>query len=268
MIYLSKNTIKINSGKLKMTKYDPMTGALSTKPEDIRLCTETVQEIQKKKSVDTYELPDGNSDYPMGIYEKGVKYDVSVIMSDMSDETKAFLNNTTLAKGSGTMKDIIETAVPSVAPYEIALLGKVSGTPIVVDANNEKWSLEETTLATKKFKLTPGVDPAPDKLTFDASDAGKPIHIEYNFEADSIESYSEKRTSLLPVILLEIVHETMSSDKTKKFKNNTILKKMQYTGSFDETLKREHSPETLAFVAVRPNGIDVAENKKFEIPIA
>jgi len=374
-----KNAIKVNSGRIKLTKYDPITGALSTDPKDIRVCTETVQEIQKRKAVETYELPDGNSDYPMGIYEKGVKYDVSVILSDMSNATLAFLNNVDLDTGSGTMKEIANISVPVVAPYEVALLGNVFGIPNVIDMNNFKWGHVSTDPKINEFKVTAGTlgtkqamsktvtaaatvagevkvtikaagSPAlaegkeiivdvtasdvntnaleirtalqsdrdvafyfdisgvdaeikltrkviaaseveiftfalvdaetialgettatagvatiPAKIVFNAANAGMPIIAEYDFNVDAIENYKEKKTALLPVVLVEIVHETLSSDKTKKYRNNTILKKMQYTGSFDETLKREHSPETLAFTAVRPDGVDVAENKKVEI---
>lgn len=250
-----------------MTKYDSDTGALSTDPKDIRVCTETVQEIQKRKSVETYELPDGNSDYPLGIYEKAVKYDVAVILSDMSADTMAFLNNAELTSKAGTMKDILVTEVPATTPYTIELLGKVATdtVPTVVDMNNTKLEKAEAAAA-GKFAVTAGETGSPDTLTFDASDAGKPIVIEYDYNATTVEKYSESKIAQLPTVLLEIVHETLSSDKTKKYRNNTILKKMQFTGSYDETLKREHSPETLNFTAVRPNGVDVAENKKVEIP--
>lgn len=263
---MSKNVIKINAGKVKMTKYDPITGGLSTNPKDIRVCTETVQEIQKRKAVNTYELPDGNSDYPMGIYENGVTYDVSFIFSDMSNETLAFLHNVDVDIAEGSMKDIMVTSVPLTAPYEIPLLGVLADdcVPVVVDVNNEKWE-KESTVGDKAFKIEEGTEGKPDKLVFDEENAGTSLHIEYDYVADSIESYAEKSVALLPAVLIEIVHDTLSSDKTRKYRNNTVLKKMQYTGSFDETFKREHSPETLPFTAVRPDGEDVAVNKKVEV---
>lgn len=378
---MSKNAIKINAGKVKMTKYNLLTGALSTDPKDIRICTETVQEIQKRKSFDTYELPDGNSDYPMGIYEKGVKYDVSLIFSDMSTETIAFLNNAEIKSASGVVKEIANVVVPLASPYEVELIGNVYGTPNVIDTNNFGWGKVTTTPNVNEFKVvdgtlgtkqsmatkvtdaateagkvevtvkasgspalangkaieidvtnsdvntnaleirtalqsdrdvadyfdisgedanivltrkviaanevesfvfdnnlvagialdtvvpTAGVKTIPAKMVFNAANAGTPITIEYDFNADAIETYLEKKTSLLPILLIEIVHETLSSDKTKKFKNNAIFKRMQYTGSFDETLKREHSPETLLFTTIRPDGDDVVENKKVEIAL-
>lgn len=379
---MSKNTIKINAGKVKMTKYDPMTGALSADPKDIRVCTEVVQEIQKRKAVNTYTLPDGNSDYPMGIYENGITYDVSLIFSEMSNETLAFLHNVEVDSSSGTIKEIANVTVPLAAPYEVSLLGNVEGIPIVVDTNNFKWGhttgnpkfnefkVVEGTLGTKqamekevtakattagkvkvtikatgspalsegkeilidvtaaadadtnaleirtglqsdrdvavyfdiggedaKVKLTrkvidkneveiftfalddavgitmgettatSGVETIPAKMVFNVANAGTPLFAEYDFSQDGIESYKEKKTALLPVVLIEIVHDTLSSDKTRKYKNNTILKRMQFTGSMDETFKREHSPETLPFTAVRPDGEDVAENKKVEVPL-
>jgi len=378
---MSKNTIKINAGKVKMTKYSPLTGALSTDPNDIRVCTEAAQEIQKRKSVDTYELIDGNSDYPLGIYEKGVKYDVSLIFSDMSNETLSFLNNVPVEISSGLMKEIASLTVPTEAPYEVPLLGDVSGIPIVVDTNNFKWGYVEGAPKVNEFQVqagTPGTKQAmskkvaseattagaivvtikaagspalaegkaitidvtdsdkntnaleirtalqsdrdvavyfdvggdddeitltrkviainevesftfaldtaeglamgetetvagvvtiPAKMIFNVVNAGAPIVVEYDYAQDMIESFAEKRTTLLPIVLIEIVHETLSSDKTKKYKNNTILKSMQYAGDMDETLKREHSPETLPFTAVRPDGVDIAVNKKVEIPL-
>ena len=377
----SKNTIKINAGKVKLTKYDPLTGAISRNPKDIRICTETVQEIQKRKSIETYELPDGNSDYPMGIYEKASKYDVSMIFSDMSNETIAFLNNAELKSVSGTVKEIADVTIPIEAPFEVPLLGNVVGIPIVVDTNNFKWGYTTSAPGFNEFKVVDGVlgtkqsmtkvvtakatqsgkvkvtikaagSPAlaegkviivdvtvaeadinalevrtalqsdrdvatyfditgenanvvvtrkviainevelfnfeldtavgmtmgnttavagvetiPAKMVFNAANAGTPVIAEYDFSADEIEIFSEAKTALLPVVLVEIVHETLSSDKTTRYKNNTILKRMQYTGSFDETLKREHSPETLPFTAVRPEGQDVADNKKVQIAL-
>lgn len=376
-----KNVIKINAGRLKMTKYDPLTGALSTDPKDIRVCTETVQEIQKKKSVGTYELPDGNSDYPMGVYENGVKYDVAVILSDMSSDTMAFLNNAELTQGTKKVKDIQEIIIPEDAPHEVKLLGDVVGIPSVIDKNNFKWgyvtdepkvnefkvtagtpgtkqamsrtvTTAATTAGTAKVTIkaagspalasgkditvnltkvdaetngleirtalqsdrdvaayfdiggtgaeinltrkvtagnevetfdfalvdavgavldatvpTAGVATIPAKIVFNAANAGVPVVVEYDFNADMVEGYAEKKVALLPVIFMEIVHDTLSSDKTKKYRNNTTLKKMQYTGSFDETYKREHSPETLNFTVVKPDGEDVTDNKKYEIPL-
>ena len=61
---MGKDFIPINAGRVILTKVDPLTGALSKKPEDQRILTEVCDSISKKKSLKTYDIPDGNSNYP------------------------------------------------------------------------------------------------------------------------------------------------------------------------------------------------------------
>ena len=376
-----KNYIHVNAGKVKMTKYNRLTGALSTDPADIRVCTETIEGITRKRTTETYELPDGNSNYPAGIYEKGIKYDVGINFSNMTSETLAFLSNAILQIVSENMKEIIDAGIPAVSPYEITALGNVVGTPIILDTNNQpltkvasapginQYSITVGTTGTKQamtktvttkastagtatvtvtaagsvalatgkavtvnlttvdvatnaseirsalqsdpdisnyfdiggigadvtltrkvaaateseafdFALgtavaaalgatTPvaGVADVPAKFVFNASNAGAPITLEYDFAATGVEKYVLPENPVIPVIQMEIVHETLSQDKTTRYKNNSKISKMQLTGDIAEDLAREHKPSTLNFTAIKPAGLNVVENKKVQITL-
>jgi hypothetical protein len=383
MMKMGKNYIHINAGKVKLTKYDRMTGALSTNPADIRVCTETINGITRKMSTETYELPDGNSNYPAGIYEKGVKYEIGVEFSNLTSETLAFLKNAVLQTVSENMKEIVDTGIPSSAPYEIAALGNVTGTPIILDSNNQPFVKVASAPDINQYNITPGTtgtkqsmtkavttkastagtalitiaaagspalssgktvtvnlttvdvatnaseirsvlqsDPdianyfdiggadananvtltrkvaaapesesfdfalgtavdavlgdttavvgiadVPAKFVFNPSNAGAPVTLEYDFVATGIEKYVVPQNATIPVVQMEIVHETLSQDKTTRYKNNSKISKMQLTGDISEDLAREHKPSTLNFTAIKPAGQNVIENKKVQIAL-
>ena len=46
---MSKDFLAINAGRVIFTKFDPLTGALSTDPKDKRICTETCDANHKEQ---------------------------------------------------------------------------------------------------------------------------------------------------------------------------------------------------------------------------
>lgn len=265
---MSKDYLAINSGRVIFTKIDPLTGALSTKPEDKRICTETCDGITRSKALNTYEIPDGNSNYPAGIYETGVTYNIGINFTTLNTATLAFLQNSKITNAAGTMKEFVETMIPMEAPYEIEALGKIVGTPTVLDDESvpfDEAELEEPVAG--EFEVVAGVAPENDKFVFAAADAGKTVFIEYVFEADEVEAYDVDENHVNPVVQIEIIHETLSKDKTKRYKNNSTISRAQLSGNLDENLNKQHAPSTLNFTAIKPAGSKVVMNKKAEIPL-
>lgn len=267
---MSKDYLAINSGRVILTKVDPLTGALSKDPKDRRICTETCDGITRSKSLKTYEILDGNSNYPAGIYETGVEYTVGINFTTLNSTTLAFLQNSEIKNGAGTIKELVETMIPMEAPYEIAALGKIVGDPTILDSESKpftKVAEPATEPVTNEFKVTVGVDPEPDKIVFNEADAGKPITLEYVFQATEVESYDIDENHINPTVQIEIIHETLSKDKTKRYKNNSTISRAQLTGNINEDLAKEHKPTTLEFKAIKPAGTKVVMNKKTEIPL-
>lgn len=267
---MSKDYLAINAGRVIFTKYDPVTGALSTNPKDKRICTETIDGITRSKAIETYDIPDGNSNYPAGTYEIGVKYNIGINFTTLNSETLAFLQNAEIKTTSGTMKELTQTNVPYEAPYEITALGPIVGDPTILDSESKPFEKAdgETELKANQFKVVEGTGDEPSKIAFSEEDAGKEITIEYTFIAkNEVESYSIKDDDIHPVVQIEIIHETLSRDKTKKYKNNSIISRAQLTGNIDENLAKQHQATTLNFVTVKPAGSDVVINKKTEIPL-
>lgn len=378
---MSKDFLAINAGRVIFTKFDPLTGALSTDPKDKRICTETCDGITRSKALNTYEIADGNSNYPAGIYETGVTYSVGVNFTTLNTATLAFLQNSNITNAAGTIKELVETMIPMEAPYEIEALGNITGTPTVLDSENNAFSLVTGNPVVNQFKTTPGtsgtrqsmtktvtdaattagdavitikaagspalkdgktitvdltasdeatnaseirsvlqsdidivnyfdvtgigadivltrkaaaaaesesfdfvlgdavgivlgatvtvpgVASVASKFTFSAADKGKSVFIEYVFEADEVEAYDIDENHINPTVQIEIIHETLSKDKTKRYKNNSIISRAQLSGNLDENLAKQHAPTTLNFSAVKPNGTKVVMNKKTEIPL-
>jgi len=260
---MSKDYLAINAGRVIFTKYDPVTGALSTDPKDKRICTETISGITRSKSIETYDIEDGNSYYPAGTYETGITYNIGITFTTLNSETLAFLQNAEITTNSSTMKELTQVTIPTVAPYEIETLGTISDTPTVLDSEGNAFTIveESADLSTNEFKVSDN------KLVFSAEDAGKEVTIEYTFEANEVEGYSIKDNNTHPVVQIEIIYETLSRDKTKKYKNNSIISRAQLTGNIDENLAKQHQATTLNFVTVKPAGSDVVINKKTEIPL-
>lgn len=266
---MSKDYLAINSGMVILTKVDPLTGALSKDPKDKRICTETCDGITRKRTLNTYEIPDGNSNYPAGIYETGIAYTIGVNFTTLNSATLAFLKNAEIKTGKGEIKELIQTSIPEVAPFEIEALGKIVGDPTILDSESKPFTKAETEgPTTNQFKVVAGEAPAKDKIVFAEADAGKPITLEYVFESENVESYDEEDNPVNPVVQIEIIHETLSRDKTKRYKNNSIISRAQLTGDIDENLAKQHSPTTLNFTAIKPAGTKVVMNKKTEIPLS
>lgn len=268
MINMSKDYLAINAGRVILTKVDPLTGALSTKPEDKRICTETCDGITRSKTMNTFEIPDGNSNYPAGIYETGATYEIGINFTTLNTATLAFLQNAEIKTGAGTIKELIETVVPMEAPFEIEALGVIVGDPTVLDSESKPFTKvddpeEGPSVDAEEGEFKVDVE----KIIFSKSDAGKVIFIEYIFESDEVESYDIDENHINPIVQIEIIHETLAKDKTKRYKNNSTISRAQLTGNIDENLAKEHSPSTLSFTAVKPAGANVVMNKKSEIPL-
>lgn len=263
---MSKDYLAINAGRVVFTKFDPDTGAVSTKPEDKRICTEACDGITRSKTLNTYEIPDGNSNYPAGIYDTGMAYTIGINFTTLNSATLAFLQGTAVTKAAGNIKEVASIVVPMESPYEVDLLGTVVGDPTVLDAEGVALTKTATTGTpdATEFEVVAGT---PDKITFNAAEAGKPLMIEYVFSAAEVESYDIDENGTHPAVQVEIIHETMSVDKTKKYKNNSIINKMTLSGNIDENLARQHAPTTLTFNAIKPLGSKVVRNKKTEIPL-
>ncbi len=378
---MSKDFLAINSGRVILTKYNPQTGALSTDPKDKRICTETCDKITRKKSLKTYEIPDGSSNYPAGSYETGVTYNVGINFTTLNSATLAFLQNAEIKNASGNIKELAAISIPTESPYKIKALGNIVGTPTILDSECNPFAKVEITPSVNQFKVTagtsgtkqsmtktvttkastagtatatiiaagsaalasgkavtvnlttvdvntnaseirsalkadndisayfdiggtaadvvltrkspaaaeseafnfalvtavgavlgtttsvPGVASTPSEIEFHASDAGKPITTEYVFEAPMIESYDIDENHINPVVQIEIIHETLSKDKMKRYKNNSIISRAQLTGDIDENLARQHESTMLNFLAIKPVGTKVINNKKTEIPL-
>jgi len=378
---MSKDYLAINAGRVVFTKFDPDTGALSIMPEDKRICTEACDGITRSKTLNTYEIADGNSNYPAGIYDTGMTYAVGINFTTLNTATLAFLQGTAVTKGSGNIKEVASLVIPTESPYEVELLGNTIGDLVVLDTESNLFALEVSAPSAKQFSVASGVagtkqameksvtavattagtatititaagsaalvggkavevnltdvdadtnadeirsvllsDPdvsayfdiggvaaeivltrkiaaiteseafdftldtvigivlgsttsvagvaaIPSKLTFNLADAGSPIMVEYTFEATEVESYDINENGTHPAVQVEIIHETMSVDKTKKYKNNSIVNKMTLTGNIDENLARQHAPTTLNFNAIKPLGSNVVRNKKTSIPL-
>lgn len=265
---MSKDYLPINAGRVILTKVDPLTGALSKDPKDKRILTEVCDGITKKKSLKTYEIPDGNSNYPAGIYEEGVDTVIGIGLNTLNTATLAFLQNAEIKKVAGSMKELTQVMIPIEAPYEIKALGKIVGDPTVLDDEDVPFTkATDDPTKTKEFKVTVGTLEAPDKITFSESDAGRTVTIEYVFEATEVESFDEDENPINPVVQIEIIHETLSRDKLKKYKNNSIISRAQLTGDIDENIKKQPGTTTLNFKAIKPAGTKVVMNKKTEIPL-
>ena len=266
---MSKDFLAINAGRVIFTKFDPLTGALSTDPKDKRICTETIDGITRSKSIQTYDIPDGNSNYPAGTYETGVTYNVGINFTTLNTETLAFLQSAKITKAAGTIKAVIQAVIPFETPYEIVALGKIVGDPTILDSESVSFTkaTEPATPTAKQFGVVVGTEPAPDKIVFNEADKGKPITMEYVFNATEVEGYDIEENAIHPAVQIEIIHETLSVDKTKKYLNNSIVNKATLTGNIDENLAKQHAATTLNFAAIKPNGTKVVRNKKTEIPL-
>jgi hypothetical protein len=248
------------AGKIALTKY--VDGALSHVPANMCIRNGTVESIQENTSYNTTELPDGNSDWPMGEYDIGVTGNITVNLSSYQAELHAFLLGVSvedLTDANMRVNDA-EYVVPDSSPYEVELDHEPNDNMdvIVMDDDSTAFTEVESDPSSEEFSITE------DTITFNSADAGKNVFVTYDWTATTAVGVGLPKTSNRPALYAVISGEAASEDESTLYDTNVIIDKCKATGDINVPQKgREPQGWSFTLKVLKPRGSNDAVDTRY-----
>ena len=248
-----KTVIFPKSGKLMLTKY--VSGALTPSVSNSVYRGGGVQSIQESITKRTTDLPDGNSDFPLGTYDVGTDGKVTVVMSSFSAALYAFLLGVSVSSITAQqMWDIDKSLlIPSASPFSVTLLHtpRSGGTIMLVDDGASAWTQTGSVSAvpaTTQYTVSQTI------VSFNSADAGKNVFVTYDYSADASEVGVPKAATRTQMQCI-ISGEATSEDESTTYDVNVVIDKCKSSGEMSPP-SNEREPKTWTFTlsVLKPRG--------------
>ncbi len=255
-----KSVIFNKAGKIALTKY--VGGSLTHTPENMCIRNGTVESIQESPTINTQDLPDGNSDWPMGVYDTGNSGQVTVTLSSYQPELYAFLLGTSIEKlvSKSMRQNDEEILIPSVSPFTATLkhTPNTNITPIVLGEDSSPFAKVSATPATGQFSISADV------VTFNSADAGKNVFATYDWTASTAEAVGMPKIASRPTLYAIISGEAVSEDESTVYDTNIIIDRCKAVGDVNPPQKgREAQPWSFNLRILKPRGNNKAIDTVF-----
>lgn len=229
------------SGKIALVRYQA-DGTLAMESTDMVIGNGTVQSIANSVNYESTELEDGNSMFPMGVYDTGVTGEVTVTMSSFAPRLYAALvGDTPTETESDTLWEADkEHTIPDSSPYEITLdhEPKGDGKMFVIDDEGNLFSSAEVSAA-GSYVLTG------DTLAFHEDDAGKAIYVTYEWTGKSL-GFGLQASGSRPVYHAIITGQAIDVDEINSYPINLLIDKCKSSDEISEP-PRQSTPESWSF---------------------
>lgn len=189
--------------------------------------TGVVNSINFGMNINTSELPDGNSDFPMGVYDTGREGTVEPNMSSYNPHLEAILTGADYeeSKASAQMWSIDEEiSVPLASPYTVKLTAAPNGTTVVVDAASSPFVKVSSSPETGQFSVSA------DTITFSSADAGRPLYVTYDSLENDVNEIAMKSIGARPVYMAIIQGLATDKDEVTQYNFNLIVDKVKAQG--------------------------------------
>lgn len=261
-----KPIIFAKAGKLAIFKY-ASDGSLSLVAGNLASkAAGAVQAIRPSINIQTSELADGNSDWPVGVYDTGKSGQVEITFSEFQPDVYAALIGSA-ALATAANKDLWEIeeegAIPTNGTYEVTLAEtpKTGGTIIVVNNEGSPFTKVASSPAVGEYSVTGN------KLTFNSLDAGKEVFVTYEWTATSADSMALPRSGSRPILHAIISGEATDDDQVTTYRTNIIIDKCKATGDLNPPPRqREVQPWTATLQVLKPragkNAVDFVFAKR------
>lgn len=219
-----------------------------------------VVSITPTVAVNTATLADGNSDWPAATPVTGREGSIAVELSFMSPELYAFLVGVDLEiVPTTTMTDVnYEAVVSEVTPFTVELPNEPTGDDenaiMIVDANNKRFKKVEApvdpeVLKTGEFSVEDEV------ITFAEADAGKVVHITYDWTALDVSSFAFPKSGSPFSFRTTISGEAMGDDESTMYDTNIIIDRSKATGNINPPpLSKTPAAQTITLQVQKPRG--------------
>lgn len=194
----------------------------------------TVQSITPGVNYATSELQDGNSQWPLGIFDTGINATLRVSMSSFQPNLYAALIGTNVTEAANdTLWAVEEGAiVPSASPYEVTLAyTPVTGGTIIVAYTDGKL-LTQVTDATS-LTAAGQYYVSGSTITFHSADAGKEVLITYEYSATNVTSFGIPESVIRPALHAIISVKATDESQVGQYNANIIIDKCKGEGNIN-----------------------------------
>ncbi len=227
--------IHLKSGKLVLIKYNS-DGTVTPSASTMIAGNGTVQSIAANVNIATTELADGNSDWPMGVYDTGKNGQITVTMSSFQPELYAALIGAAVEDevNAGMWSAEEEHSVPSESPYTATLAHAYNGTGtiVIVGEDASPYAKVASNPSTGQFSVSSNT------VTFHSADAGKEVLVTYEWDADTAKKISLPTSGSRPVVQAIISTEAVDEDEISTYDANIIVDKCKASGDVNQPVQQ------------------------------
>lgn len=227
MPMINKSLIFPRGGKIAFV---PFNADLTLNLAGIITNTGTVNTVNFSMNINTTDLPDGNSDFPMGTYDTGREGTAEINYSSYNPLVDALLSGAdyTEAKTSTQMWSIDEeVAVPAASPFSVGLAATpaANGTVVIVDAVSSPYVKVSADPAVGQFSVSAST------VTFSSADAGRPLLVTYDRIESDVSEIATKVIGARPVFQTLIQGKAFDKDEVTEYDFNLIIDKAKAQGN-------------------------------------
>lgn len=242
------------SGRIMLVEYGT-DGSLAFTQDKMTTAAGTVNSIQPSVTANTTDLPDGNSDFPMGTFETGKNGTLVVNMSSFQPALYARLIGSTVQTLAGADLDVyaIEEplTIPSASPFTTTLAHsyKAEATFVCVTKDNSPFTKVVSGPASGQFSATGTT------VTLNSADAGKEILATYVWTAASGTGIGLPESGSAKTLHAIISGDATTDDQVTTHYTNVIVDRCRATGDVaPPTMQREPQGWNFTLKVLKPRG--------------
>lgn len=235
------------AGRIVLRKFSA-SGALS---DNFVVNNGTVESIGANVNIATTELADGNSDFPMGVYDTGKSGQLVVTMSSFQPDLYAALMGSELETIN---EDTLwaadqEISVPESSPFVVKLdhAVKSGGTFILVGRESSPFVKVESSPAEGQFAVSGN------EAEFNSANAGQIVFATYEWTASDVKKLALPTIGSRPVMQAIVSTEATDDGEVNIYDANVVVDKCKATGDINQpTQKREPEGWSFTLQVLRP----------------
>ena len=242
-----RSIIYPRAGKIVFRKF-LSSGALS---DNFITNNGTVESIAANVNIATTSLADGNSDFPMGVYDTGKSGQVVVTMSSFQPALYAALMGSEMESLSDSEMRAVdqEISIPEPSPFVVALNHEPDsdGTIILVDKDGSPFVKQASSPAEGEFSVS-------DKnVEFNSANAGEAVFMTYEWQADLASRLALPAIGARPVMQAIVSTEATDEDEINIYDANIVVDKFKATGDINQpTQQREPQNWSFTLQVLKP----------------
>jgi hypothetical protein len=224
------NLVHLEAGKIVLVRYQADGTLDLTDASKFIGGGNTVETIKSSIEIPTSELPDGNSDFPMGIYDTGKDGTIEVKLSGYSTVLHAALMGVDIAAEASQNMWAAEEGhtIPASAAYTYDLENAVAtgGTIVILDNTGSPLVSTGGALSAGKFSVSGAT------ITHHQDDAGKEVYVTYEHTVTTSEKLAlPTARGSRPALHAIISTIARSEDEVQTFPVNIIVDKCKSSGA-------------------------------------